>query len=99
LFNEASKAECPHYGSVSFKAQFRRVLIKGKPLVTVSDRFQIRGCKRNHPCIFVNWLSISSKVLLNGHEAVRKGGGFCVGGSPGMVPQGKISVQDKVIGV
>ncbi len=81
LFDESSKAECPHNGSIIFKAGYRKVLVNGKPLVTTSDNFLIKGCKiSNNPCKSVSWTTFSNKILLNGRLELVKGNvGLCIG--------------------
>lgn len=100
-------AICPHGGQVSVVSTNTRVLVNGTPVATLGDLYPIAGCAftvppgKPQPCVKVQWLVPSSRILINGQPAVLQAStGLCQ--SAEQIPQGPptvIATQTRVSGV
>lgn len=106
LMHTGATAMCPHGGTVSVVTINTRVLASGQPLATAGDTCLVTGCpfmvgNKPQPCVKVQWLVPSARVLVNGQPAIlQTSSGLCL--SPEQIPQGPpnvIATQTRVRGI
>ena len=100
-------AICPHGGQVSVVPSNTRVLVNGTPAATLGDLYVVAGCAftvppgKPQPCVKVQWLVPSSRILINGQPAILQAStGLCQ--SAEQIPQGPptvIATQTRVSGM
>jgi uncharacterized Zn-binding protein involved in type VI secretion len=83
-----------------------RVLVSGMPVATMGDLYLVAGCpftvppRKPQPCVKVQWLVPTTRVLVNGQPAIlQTSTGLCQ--SVEQIPQGApivIATQPRVIG-
>ncbi len=93
LFNVGATATCPHGGQVTAVSTNTRVLAGGAPVVVLPDVCTVAGCAftvppgKPQPCVRVQWLTPSVRVLINGQPPIlQTSTGLCQ--SAEQAPQG-----------
>ena len=94
---------CPHGAPIQSVPTNPRVLVSGMPVSVLPDQFLVAGCPLNvsgapQPCLRVQWLVPSARVLVNGSPALLQSSvGLTLG--PTQAPQGTalvVAVQARV---
>jgi uncharacterized Zn-binding protein involved in type VI secretion len=104
LVTVASTVICPHGIPVQSMPSAPRVMAAGAPVVTFADTNVVSGCPFNvsgvpMPCVRVQWLMGTTRVLVGGQPAVILGGtGLAIAaqGSPNG-PAQVVQAQPRVI--
>jgi len=93
LFHVGATAICPHGGQVTVIPSGPRVMVNGMPAATVADLCLVAGCAftlpgpKPQPCVKVQWLAPSARILINGQPALMQTStGLCL--SAEQIPQG-----------
>jgi hypothetical protein len=93
LFHVGATAICPHGGQVTTISTNVRVLVSDQPVATFGDNYLVAGCAftvppgKPQPCIKVQWLVPSTRVLVGGQPVILQSStGICQ--SPEQIPQG-----------
>lgn len=100
--------QCTHAAPVSTAPSQPRVVVSGQPVATSSNILLVVGCpfqlpSKPSPCVKVQWLSLSTRVLVAGQPVLLQvspgpGAGLCQ--SPEQAPQGPpmvASMQARVV--
>lgn len=104
FFHVGGVAICPHGGQVQTISSNTRVLVSGMPVALLADKFVVVACifavgPKPQPCVRVQWLTPTVRVLVNGQPAiVQSSTGLCI--SADMIPNGPPTVvmtQPRVI--
>ena len=67
VVSSAAVMTCPHGGKVSFvPASSPRVTVSGTPAVSALDQIVVTGCSFTPPCVKVQWINVSARVVVNG---------------------------------
>jgi hypothetical protein len=90
---------CTHAGPATPMSPFRRVLLTGQPVVTLSSPYAITGCALTGtptpPCATGQWLVGATRVLAGGVPvAIITGSSTCV---PTGTPLMPVSAQTRVL--
>ncbi len=98
---------CPHGGQVAAVSSNTRVLVMGMPVTTMADLYTVAGCAftipgpKPQPCIKVQWLTPSARILVNGQPVILQAStGLCQ--SAEQIPQGPpivVATQTRVMGM
>ena len=93
LLHVGAVIQCTHAAPVTAITSNTRVLVSGRPVVTIADNFVVAGCPftvpgpKPQPCVRVQWLVPATRVLINGQPALlQTSTGLCL--SPEQIPQG-----------
>jgi hypothetical protein len=107
LAHVGAVAICPHGGQVTTISSNTRVLVSGQPVATLGDTYTVLGCvftvppAKPQPCVRVQWLVPSARILVNGQPAIlQTSSGLCF--SAEQIPQGPptiITTQPRVSGM
>ncbi len=102
ILTMAAQIMCPHGGQAKAVPSNPTVLIKGSPVLVMSDVFTIAGCAFNiagvpAPCLSVQWTvpAVVTKVK-NVPVLLQNSMPLCIGGSgaiPGIVVPGQMQVM------
>jgi hypothetical protein len=105
LFHVAAVAMCPHGGQVTTISANPRVMVSATPVATMADQYLVAGCVftvppgKPQPCVRVQWLTPTVRMLVNGQPAITQGSvGLCL--SAEGIPNGPVvvaSTQPRVI--
>ena len=80
LLQQDATLVCPHGGTARPVAAAPRVMLGGRPAVTIADSYAITGCADppppagNGPCISATFVTAATRVLLSGQPAVLANG-------------------------
>jgi hypothetical protein len=113
LLHVGAVMQCTHVAQVTLAPGQTRVLVSGQPVATVSNLLTVAGCPfqvpvgagtKPQPCVKVQWLLMSSRVLVGGQPALLQpapgsGSGLCQ--SAEQIPQGPpvvATLQTRVMG-
>lgn len=105
--------QCTHMAPVTTAPSQPRVLVSGQPIATSSSLLTVAGCPfqvpvvagtKPQPCVKVQWLMLSARVLVAGQPALLQvgpgsGAGICQ--SIEQIPQGPpvvATLQTRVLG-
>jgi uncharacterized Zn-binding protein involved in type VI secretion len=107
LFHVGATAMCPHAGQVQVISSNTRVMVSGMQAATLGDTYTVAGCPftipgpKPQPCVKVQWLVPSSRILINGQPAIlQTSSGLCQ--SAEQIPQGPpqiVASQTRVSGL
>jgi len=92
--------QCTHAGPVTVAPGQARVLVGGQPVATSANLLTVAGCPftvpagpapKPQPCVKVQWLQLSTRVMVGGQPALLQAGpgsgaGLCQ--SIEQIPQG-----------
>jgi hypothetical protein len=104
--------QCFHAAPVATAPTQPRVLVSGQPVAIATNQLLVTGCPftlpttppKPQPCVRVQWLMLSTRILVSGQPAMLQvapgsGAGICL--SAEQIPQGApfvTAMQNRVIG-
>jgi hypothetical protein len=94
ILTSSDSMMCPHGGQVSISALQTKASV-GAPIVRPNDIFTVAGCSFNaggpHPCVTVQWQSLSTKVKAGSYVLTTDSVGICQAAD--QAPQGTVLIQ------